>query len=466
MPTRPIRTCSRRATELLRSSRAKRVRRRCRTASCRSGRTRSATRCGRARATSRTRRRTRRSRRRSSSSSIHHDGCNTADMCFSVLQNERGLSVHFLLDNDGTIYQTIDLGLMAYHASEWNVDSIGVEMCNKRRRDRVPELLRGRQVRSEAPSQRRARSTTTRSSRTTTPSEQYDSFGKLCRALQQPATEPARRVSAGDPRACSTGTRSPKDQSMRFAGYIGHYHLWDQKWDPGPFDFEDVLPQAARRVLLSGVPEGRAEEERRAQPAIPEQADELKEDANELYKANEVARRRRVLPGRAVGRVAAVARRRSPRRRRQAPACSRRSRAGSSPRAWASELADRLDQLRADSPRHEPRRSRTCSSTRCTCTSPTSSTADKPVEWIDEVRGVEGGARPATSCCSTRRSKPVRRSAASAARVPAELVEAADPRRVLLDRRAVHRRCRREPWTVDRRHVGRPVLRREADRRR
>ena len=60
---------------------------------------------------------------------IHHDGCATADMCFTVLQNERGLSVHFLLDNDGTIYQTIDLALMAYHASEWNTDSIGVELC-------------------------------------------------------------------------------------------------------------------------------------------------------------------------------------------------------------------------------------------------------------------------------------------------------------------------------------------------
>src|ERR1041385_2339075 len=45
---------------------------------------------------------------------IHHDGCSSADMCFNVLHNERGLSCHFLLDNDGTIFQTIDLGLMAY----------------------------------------------------------------------------------------------------------------------------------------------------------------------------------------------------------------------------------------------------------------------------------------------------------------------------------------------------------------
>src|ERR1051325_3123416 len=45
---------------------------------------------------------------------VHHDGCNSADMCFNVVQNERGLSVHFLIDNDGTIFQTIDLAWMAY----------------------------------------------------------------------------------------------------------------------------------------------------------------------------------------------------------------------------------------------------------------------------------------------------------------------------------------------------------------
>src|SRR5580693_6215571 len=28
---------------------------------------------------------------------IHHDGCTSSDMCFSVLQNERGLSVHFMI---------------------------------------------------------------------------------------------------------------------------------------------------------------------------------------------------------------------------------------------------------------------------------------------------------------------------------------------------------------------------------
>ncbi len=34
---------------------------------------------------------------------LHHDGVNSAKTCFKVLHNERGLSCHFLLDNNGTV---------------------------------------------------------------------------------------------------------------------------------------------------------------------------------------------------------------------------------------------------------------------------------------------------------------------------------------------------------------------------
>ena len=48
-----------------------------------------------------------------------------------MLQN-RGLSVHFLIDNDGTIYQILDINHIAYHAGsrKWNANSIGVEIAN------------------------------------------------------------------------------------------------------------------------------------------------------------------------------------------------------------------------------------------------------------------------------------------------------------------------------------------------
>jgi hypothetical protein len=39
---------------------------------------------------------------------IHFDVCGTSRQCFKVLHDIRGLSVHFMLDLDGTIYQTLD----------------------------------------------------------------------------------------------------------------------------------------------------------------------------------------------------------------------------------------------------------------------------------------------------------------------------------------------------------------------
>jgi N-acetylmuramoyl-L-alanine amidase len=61
---------------------------------------------------------------------IHFDVCGTSRRCFRVLHDERGLSVHFMLDLDGTIYQTLDLKESAWHATKSNSRSIGVEIAN------------------------------------------------------------------------------------------------------------------------------------------------------------------------------------------------------------------------------------------------------------------------------------------------------------------------------------------------
>lgn len=60
----------------------------------------------------------------------HWDVCLSSKSCAKVLNN-RGLSVHFLIDNDGTIYQLCDINHMCYHAgSKVNKTSIGVEIAN------------------------------------------------------------------------------------------------------------------------------------------------------------------------------------------------------------------------------------------------------------------------------------------------------------------------------------------------
>ena len=76
---------------------------------------------------------------------LHFDGCVNSRSCFKSMHNRPrprgatgcGLSAHFMIDADGTIYQTLDLVERAYHAEEANSTSVGVEICNRGRVDRT-----------------------------------------------------------------------------------------------------------------------------------------------------------------------------------------------------------------------------------------------------------------------------------------------------------------------------------------
>lgn len=61
----------------------------------------------------------------------HWDVCLDSTTCAKVLNN-RGVSVHFCIDNDGTIYQLLDTNHAAWHGSTRKVNhhSIGVEIAN------------------------------------------------------------------------------------------------------------------------------------------------------------------------------------------------------------------------------------------------------------------------------------------------------------------------------------------------
>ena len=60
---------------------------------------------------------------------IHYDETGVSRHCFAALCR-RGLSVHFMLDLDGTIYQTLDVREKAWHATIANDRSVGVEIAN------------------------------------------------------------------------------------------------------------------------------------------------------------------------------------------------------------------------------------------------------------------------------------------------------------------------------------------------
>lgn len=217
---------------------------------------------------------------------IHHDGCPDARTCFKVLHDERGISCHFIIDNDGTIYQTLDLGLMGFQAAGFNPHSIGVELCNRGDAKKYPGYYeQGRQTRG------RKRTTSTVKVHGHVYLA-YDFNPEQVQALE----ELARCLRYALPNLPVDYPKDPKNPGQQawgeipnpkaFSGYMGHYHQTLRKWDPGPFDFKKfcdrVRGQACFPVTTKKLDAGRCEE-------IPKDSEELRASTDALYKLNDTA---------------------------------------------------------------------------------------------------------------------------------------------------------------------------------
>jgi N-acetyl-anhydromuramyl-L-alanine amidase AmpD len=207
---------------------------------------------------------------------LHHDGCDSANTCFKVLHNERGLSCHFLLDNDGTIYQTLDLAFMAFHAAGFNAESIGIELSNRGDAKAWPNYYK----------RQRRETTTVRihghvyQCYQFTP-EQNDAMRALAKGLSRALPNLPLEYPQDDP---GHQAWSEIPNAKRFAGYMGHYHTTRRKWDPGPFDFKAFCEKGRGSLCFPIFAKKPVPGER---PEIPEQTDALTEKAEELYRLNE-----------------------------------------------------------------------------------------------------------------------------------------------------------------------------------
>lgn len=208
---------------------------------------------------------------------LHYDVCGTSRQCFRVLQDMRGLSVHFMLDLDGTIYQTLDLKERAWHATSSNTRSVGVEIANmgaygegqknpfnswyaqdeKGARITIPARLgdggiltpgfQGRPARPEPVGGALQNRQLTQYDFTP---EQYAALIRLTATLS--AVFP--KIKCDYPRDGSgklVTEKLPDDQLEAYQGVLGHFHIQANKVDPGPaFQWDHVIGNAQR--LLDG----------------------------------------------------------------------------------------------------------------------------------------------------------------------------------------------------------------------
>jgi N-acetyl-anhydromuramyl-L-alanine amidase AmpD len=203
---------------------------------------------------------------------LHFDVCGTSRQCFNILHDHRGLSVHFMLDLDGTIYQTLDVKERAWHATTSNHRSVGIEIANMgayrdaeanplddwyaddadgRKRITIPKRFGDGGIRTKDFVGRPARNEPVRgviqgvelTQFDFTP-EQYHALAHLtaaiCKALPQ--------IQCDYPRD-DAGKLIPKkltDEVLEnYKGVLGHYHVQTNKTDPGPaLDWDRLITEA------------------------------------------------------------------------------------------------------------------------------------------------------------------------------------------------------------------------------
>ena len=169
----------------------------------------------------------------------HWDVCLDSTTCVKVL-NKRNISVHFCIDNDGTIYQLLDMNHAAWHGSSRKVNhrSIGIEIANayypkyqswyKRKGFGERPIIEGAQVHGKT-------------------LEPFMGFYPVqIQALQ--ALWKAIHKGVGIPLTCpldangnTSTTTDKKVQAGTFKGFISHYHVTKKKIDCAGLDIKTLL---------------------------------------------------------------------------------------------------------------------------------------------------------------------------------------------------------------------------------
>ncbi|HVV02037.1 MAG TPA: peptidoglycan recognition family protein [Verrucomicrobiae bacterium] len=213
---------------------------------------------------------------------IHFDVCGVSRQCFKVLQDYRDLSVHFMLDLDGTIYQTLDLKERAWQATTANTRSIGIEIANMgaygtnednpladwytkdadgKVRITIPPKLGDGGIRTKNFVGHPARPGLIKGVIQGQELEQYDFTPQQYAALTKLTATLCKifpRITCDYPKDQNGKLithKLPDDQLNNYHGVLGHFHVQTDKTDPGPAFQWDRVIDGARRLLNGGMSE-------------------------------------------------------------------------------------------------------------------------------------------------------------------------------------------------------------------
>lgn len=206
---------------------------------------------------------------------LHYDACGTSRRCFEVLHDQRGLSIHFMLDVDGTVYQTLDLKERAWHATSSNSRSIGIEIAaigavppEQRKRlepwyspdDKgtqlvFPDWIGDPGIRTQSFLGHTARPDLISGKVQDEILVQYDftpqQYAALARLTATLCTVFPRLVCdyPRDPGGRLVERTLSNQRLATYQGILGHYHVQTNKVDPGPAFQWDRLVNDARRAM-------------------------------------------------------------------------------------------------------------------------------------------------------------------------------------------------------------------------
>jgi len=171
----------------------------------------------------------------------HWDVCLSSKSCQTVL-DKRGISVHFLIDNDGTIYQTLDMQHGAWHGGKERVNraSVGVEISNAY----YPKYQKTYAKRGfgERPL---VESAWVHGTKLETFTDFYPKQIEALKALWK-AVHNGANVPYETPLNQFGKTSTKYEQSVaygKFAGFVSHYHVSKNKIDCAGLDIKTLLEE-------------------------------------------------------------------------------------------------------------------------------------------------------------------------------------------------------------------------------